>query len=83
MSIASLPSWLPANACDIREEVAQEALCKLQRCPVHVPLLQRSVHTAYLTTAVDDGSAGSRALTVAWPRLRNTCTSYEGKDLSS
>ncbi len=54
-----LASWLPACACDIQEEAAQATLRKIQRCQVHVPLLQRSLPTAYLETAAAADETGS------------------------
>ena len=57
MSVSALPSWLPASAGHVEEEVALATLRKLQRCQVHVPLLQRSVQTVYVETAAASSAA--------------------------
>ena len=57
MSSASLPSWLPTSACEVEQDAKQETLRNLQRCPVRVPLLQRSIQTVFLKTT--PAAAGS------------------------
>ena len=58
MKHANDSSWVPASARDVQEETAQATLRKIQRCQVHVPLLQRSLQTAYLHTAAADAGRG-------------------------
>ena len=65
MSSADLPSWLPPGAQDVQEELAQATLRKIQRCPVHVPLMQRSLQTAYLATAPAAAGSGTCSFTAA------------------
>ena len=57
MSVSALPSWLPAGAGHVEEEVALATLRKLQRCQVHVPLLKRSLQTVYVETAAASSAA--------------------------
>ena len=57
MSVSGFPSWLPASAGHVSEEVAQATLRKLQRCQVHMPLLQRSLQTVYIETAAATAAA--------------------------
>ena len=59
MSCTSLPSWLPVSAGDIKEEAAQAALHKLQRCQVHLPLLRRTLQTVYFETAAATARQGN------------------------
>ena len=70
MSPASLPSWLPAGARDIQEEAAQDALHNIHRCEMHVPLLQRSLQTAYLETAAAAATTGSWSVSASCVCLR-------------
>ena len=59
MSGSGFPSWLPASAGHVEEKDAQATLRKLQRCQMHVPLLQRSLQTVYIETAVASAAAAS------------------------
>ena len=59
MSSANLPNWLPPSAQDIQEDLAQATLRKIQRCTVHVPLMQRSLQTAFLATASANAGTGT------------------------
>ena len=61
MSDIPLPRWLPASAGTVDEEVAQATLRQLQRCQVHVPLLQRSLLTVYMETAAATSAAAAVA----------------------
>ena len=61
MSGADFPSWLPASAGHVEEKVAQATLRKLQRCQVHLPLLQRSLQTVYIETAVASAAAADKS----------------------
>ena len=65
MEHANDPSWIPASARDVQEELAQTTLRKIQRCQVHVPLLQRSLQTAYLHTAAANAGKGTFQCDVA------------------
>lgn len=60
MISADLPSWLPAGASTIQEGAAQVALRQMQRYAVHVPLMQRTLQTAYLKTPAAAAASGAR-----------------------
>ena len=74
MPSVSIPGWLPIGAVDIEEDKAQEALRNLQRCPVYVPLLQRSVKTAFLQAST--ARTGILTCSFAWHTARAYSASH-------